>query len=100
MLYTDERSARVEKEHEAEALKVSTQVPSNIPAPRVPAKVELNFSKSKRSMPARERIETDEEVKLRDAEDLRQKKLHNPDAKGPAEDQGLWLKQRGDHFYR
>jgi hypothetical protein len=39
----------------------------NVPPPRAPAKVELNFSKSKRSMPARERIETDEEVQKRSA---------------------------------
>ena len=36
---------------------------AGVPAPRVPAKIELNFSKGKRSMPARERLETDEEVR-------------------------------------
>ena len=85
---------------EAEEERARAEANSGIPAPRPTAKVELNFSKGKRSMPARERLETDEEVALREAEDLRQKKLQNPDAKGPAEDQGLWLKQRGDHFYR
>jgi hypothetical protein len=39
-------------------------------------------------------------VTCREEEDLRNKKMQNPDAKGPAEDQALWLKQRGDHFYR
>lgn len=51
-------------------------------------------------MPAKPEQRPFVQVALREAEDFRQKKLQNPDAKGPAEDQGLWLKQRGDHFYR
>jgi hypothetical protein len=39
-------------------------------------------------------------VLCREEEDLRNKKMQNPEAKGPAEDQAMWLKQRGDHFYR
>jgi len=100
---SEEREAREAREADAkvaeEAKRAAEQL-ANVPEPRPSAKVELNFSKGKRSMPARERLETDEEVALREAEDIRQRKLANPDAKGPAEDQGLWLKQRGDHFYR
>ena len=52
-------------------------------------------------MPARERIETDEEVAKREEEDYHQKKLENPDkARAPTHDQAMWLKLRGDHFYR
>ena len=42
----------------------------------------------RRNLPARERIETDEEVAKREDEDYRQKKMENPDkARAPTHDQ-------------
>jgi len=96
----EENAARKAREEEEEAARRAKDEACGIPAPRGAGRVELNFSKGRKSMPARERIETDEEVALREAEDLRRKKAENPDAHGPAEEQAQWLKQRGDHFYR
>jgi hypothetical protein len=65
--YAEERDRRLEAEAITAAnSSASSHSPAlNVPPPRAPAKVELNFSKAKRSMPARERIETDEEVQKR-----------------------------------
>ena len=55
---------------------------------RSAGKVELNFTMHRRNLPARERIETDEEVAKREDEDYRQKKMENPDkARAPTHDQ-------------
>jgi len=55
---------------------------------RSAGKVELNFTMHRRNLPARERIETDEEVAKREDEDYRQKKMENPDkARAPSHDQ-------------
>lgn len=62
---TAEEQAAREKalaDRRAEEEKARAEAFANVPAPRQTAKVELNFSKGKRSMPARERLETDEEV--------------------------------------
>jgi len=94
----EEAAARKQKEEEEERERADKT--GALPPPRAPTKVELNFTKGRRSLPARERIETDEEVREREEEDLRNKKRDNPDAHGPSEEQAMWLKQRGDHFYR
>ena len=91
-----ERKTREEEE------RASRPEPSaDLPAPRSAGKVELNFTMHRRNLPARERIETDEEVAKREEEDYKQKKMENPDkARAPTHDQAMWLKLRGDHFYR
>lgn len=96
---TEEAAERKKKEEEEQAARPAPN--ENLPAPRSAGKVELNFTHHRRNLPARERIETDEEVAKREEDDYKQKKLENPDkARAPTHDQMMWLKMRGDHFYR
>jgi len=95
----EEAAERKMKEEEERAARPADD--ENLPAPRTAGKVELNFTMHRRNLPARERIETDEEVAKREEEDYKQKKLENPEkARAPTHDQAMWLKLRGDHFYR
>ena len=95
----EEAAARKQKEAEEAAARPAPD--PELPAPRSAGRVELNFTHHRRNLPARERIETDEEVAQRELEDYKQKKLENPDkARAPTHDQAMWLKLRGDHFYR
>ena len=95
----EEAAERKKKEEEERAARPAAD--ETLPAPRTAGKVELNFTMHRRNLPARERIETDEEVANREEEDYKQKKLENPDkARAPTHDQSMWLKLRGDHFYR
>jgi tetratricopeptide (TPR) repeat protein len=95
----EEAAERKRKEEEERAARPADD--ENLPAPRTAGKVELNFTMHRRNLPARERIETDEEVAKREEEDYKQKKLENPEkARAPTHDQAMWLKLRGDHFYR
>jgi len=95
----EEATARKQKEEEELAARPVPNV--DLPAPRSAGKVELNFTHHRRNLPARERIETDEEVAQREEDDYKQKKMENPDkARAPNHDQAMWLKLRGDHFYR
>jgi tetratricopeptide (TPR) repeat protein len=99
--YDTPEEAAERKRREEEERAARPEPKADLPAPRTAGKVELNFTHHRRNLPARERIETDEEVAKREEEDYRQKKLENPDkARAPTHDQAMWLKLRGDHFYR
>ena len=57
------------------------------PPPRAPARVEVAFSQGRRSLPARERLETDEEAAEREAEDRRAKEREGRPTSGPVDEQ-------------
>jgi hypothetical protein len=57
------------------------------PPPRAPARVEVAFSQGRRSLPARERLETDEEAAEREAEDRRTKEREGRQTNGPIDEQ-------------
>ena len=59
------------------------------PPPRAPARVEVAFSQGRRSLPARERLETDEEAAEREAEDRRAKEREGRSTSGPVDEQVL-----------